>query len=87
VVHASFPDLHFDIEDIVAKGNKVVYRYKYAAPTRMILWVSQRPVGKSASQAFTFQHGKLQEQRENWDALGLMRQLGVVPEPAQESEV
>ncbi len=26
--------------------------------------------------------GKLQEEWENWDMLGLLRQLGVVPQPA-----
>jgi predicted ester cyclase len=25
--------------------------------------------------------GKLQEEWENWDTLGLMRQLGVIPQP------
>jgi predicted ester cyclase len=27
MVHASFPDLHFKIEDMIAEGDKVVYRY------------------------------------------------------------
>jgi len=27
MVHDSFPDLHFTIEDMIAEGEKVVYRY------------------------------------------------------------
>ena len=27
IVHTSFPDLHFTIQDMVAEGDKVVYRY------------------------------------------------------------
>jgi steroid delta-isomerase-like uncharacterized protein len=31
MVQASFPDLHFTIEDMIAEGNKVVYRYSFSA--------------------------------------------------------
>ncbi len=27
MVHVTFPDLHFTVEDMVAEGDKVVYRY------------------------------------------------------------
>jgi predicted ester cyclase len=42
MVHAGFPDLHFDIEDMLAEEDKVVYRYTVRGTNQMILWVLLR---------------------------------------------
>jgi steroid delta-isomerase-like uncharacterized protein len=82
MVHASFPDLHFTIEDMIAERDKVVYRYT-ARGTHEKDFMGIPATGKQIS--FTGIHiyrvadGKLQEEWENWDTLGLMRQLGVIP--------
>jgi steroid delta-isomerase-like uncharacterized protein len=84
MVHASFPDLHFTIEDMIAEEDKVVYRYT-ARGTHEKDFMGIPATGKQIS--FTGIHiyrvddGKLQEEWENWDTLGLMRQLGVIPQP------
>ena len=81
IVHASFPDLHFTIEDIVAEGDKVVYRYTVRG-THQNAFMGIAATGKQIS--FTGIHiyrvgnGKLQEEWENWDTLGVMRQLGAL---------
>lgn len=81
MVHTSFPDVHFTIEDMIAEGDKVVYRYSVRATHRKD-FMGIPAIGKQIS--FTGIHiyrvgdGKLQEEWENWDMLGLMRQLGVV---------
>lgn len=82
MVHASFPDVRFTIEDMIAEGDKVVYRYSVHG-THQKDFMGISATGKQIS--FTGMHiyrvasGKLQEEWENWDTLGLMRQLGVVP--------
>ena len=84
MVHASFPDLHFKIEDMIAEGDKVVYRYSVRG-THQKDFMGIAATGKQIS--FTGIHiyrvgdGKLQEEWENSDTLRLMRQLGVIPQP------
>ena len=38
MVRASFPDLHFTIEDMIGEEDKVVYRYQYAARIERTSW-------------------------------------------------
>ena len=82
IVHAGFPDLHFTIEDMVAEGDRVVYRYTVRG-THQNAFMGIAPTGKQIS--FTGIHiyrvgnGQLQEEWENWDTLGVMRQLGALP--------
>ncbi len=84
MVHASFPDLHFTVEDMVAEGDKVVYRYTVRG-THLGDFMGIAPTGKQFAvtgiHIYRVADGKLQEEWENWDMLGLMRQLGVLPEP------
>ena len=84
MVHASFPDVHFTIQDMIAEADRVVYRYSVSG-THQKDFMGIATTGKQIS--FTGIHiyrvcdGKLQEEWENWDMLGLMRQLGVIPGP------
>jgi steroid delta-isomerase-like uncharacterized protein len=84
MVHASFPDLHFKIEDMIAEGDKVVYRYSVRG-THQKDFMGIAATGKQISfrgiHIYRVGDGKLQEEWENWDTLGLMRQLGVIPQP------
>ncbi|MDP9439212.1 MAG: ester cyclase [Actinomycetota bacterium] len=80
-LHA-FPDLHFSIEDQVAEGDRVVTRWTSSAthqgelmgiaPTGNRTGVSGVTVGRISG-------GKLAEDWNNWDTLGLMRQIGAAP--------
>ena len=86
MVHASFPDLHFTVEDMVAEGDKVVYRYTVRG-THQGDFMGIAPTGKQFAvtgiHIYRVGDRKFQEEWENWDMLGLMRQLGVLPQPGQ----
>ena len=80
----AFPDLQSTIEDQVAEGDKVVTRFTsrgthqgepedFGAPTGNRIEVT----GITFEQ---FADGKIVEDWTNFDALGLLQQLGLVPE-------
>jgi steroid delta-isomerase-like uncharacterized protein len=80
---AAFPDLHLTIEDVIAEGETVMTRWSCRgthkgdlngiAPTGKQITISGLTVARVSN-------GKIVEGYVNWDALGLMQQLGVVPQ-------
>jgi steroid delta-isomerase-like uncharacterized protein len=82
----AFHDLRLNIEDLLADGETVVARWSCRGVHKGDL-NGIAPTGKQfAITGVTiarFANGKIVEGFVNWDALGLMRQLGVVPEPAK----
>ena len=82
----AFPDLRLTIEDVIAEGETVMARWSCRgthkgdlsgiAPTGKQFTISGVSIARIAG-------GKLAEGWINWDALGLMQQLGVVPELAK----
>ena len=85
----AFPDVAFAIEDQVAEGEKVGTRW-VARGTHQGELMGIAPTGNSIEvRAFTLQRfsgGKIAEDWAHYDALGMMRQLGVVPDPGQSQE-
>jgi steroid delta-isomerase-like uncharacterized protein len=82
---AAFPDLHFEAEDIIASGDKVVARLRCTG-TNTGDFMGMPATGKSVDiegiDIIRFEDDGLAH--EHWgvfDALGMMQQLGVVPEP------
>jgi len=79
---AAIPDLHATIDDMVAEGDKVVVRYT-AEGTQLGQLPGIPPTGKrfrtSGISVYRLAEGKLAEQWEQADMLGLMQQLGVLP--------
>ena len=82
--HAAFPDLHYTIEDQVAEGDKVVTRTTWRG-THKGTFVGIPPTGKQVAvtglDMTRWAGGKAVEHWANQDLLGLMQQLGVVPQP------
>ena len=82
----AFPDVRLTIEDIIAEGETVMTRWSCRgthkgdlsgiAPTGKQITISGVTIARLAN-------GKMAEGWVNWDALGLMQQLGVVPELAK----
>ena len=78
----AFPDLHFIIDDLLAEGDKVVSRYtahgthrgslQGIAPTGKQVTVTGIAINRIAN-------GKVVESWLNFDALGMLQQLGVIP--------
>ena len=82
----AFPDLRFTIEEQVAEGDKVVTRWTSSATHQgelMGIPATGNRTGVSGITISRISEGKLVEDWNNWDTLGLMRQLGVIPEPEQ----
>jgi predicted ester cyclase len=81
---AAFPDLHGTIEDQIAEGDKVVSRMTYRGTHQGEL-MGIPPTGKQVTMSFIGIHritaGKVAEGWVNFDALGMMQQLGVIPSP------
>ncbi len=83
---AAFPDIRLTIEDIIAEGETVVARWSCRGAHRGE-FNGIAPTGKqftvSGITIARFAGGKIVEGFVNWDAMGLMKQLGVVPETAK----
>jgi steroid delta-isomerase-like uncharacterized protein len=83
---AAIPDLRVPIEDMVAEGDKVVVRWTAEGTQRGEL-LGIPPAGKrlrfSGISIYRLAEGKVAEVWEQFDRLGLMQQLGVVPPPRQ----
>jgi len=88
MTRAAFPDLQITHEDIFAgEGDRVVTRWT-ARGTHKGEFMGIAPTGKLATVTgttiFRISGGKLQEERVQWDTLGLLRSLGVMP-PAEKA--
>ena len=79
---AAFPDLHISINDQVAEGDKLVTRWT-ATGTHKGALMGIAPTGKrSTVTGISVEHykdGKAAAAWNNWDTLGMLQQLGVVP--------
>lgn len=79
----AFPDLRVTVEEQVAHGNTVVTRWTTTGTHRGDLW-GVPPTGKSFTITGVtidrFVEGKIAESKESWDALGMLQQLGILPE-------
>ncbi|MGH2535082.1 MAG: ester cyclase [Thermomicrobiales bacterium] len=80
--HAAFPDLHFQIDDLVAEGNKVVTRWTLTGTHRgefMGIPATGHAIRVAGTSLDRIEHGQIQEGFDGWDALGLRQQLGAIP--------
>ena len=79
----AFPDLQFTVEEVIAESDIVVWRWT-AHGTHLGEILGIAPTRKQAVSTGTvtchIANGKLQETWINWDALGLLQQLGGVPQ-------
>ncbi len=85
---AAFPDVQATIEDLIADGDTVVARLTYRG-THQGAFQGIAPTGKQISMSsidiVRIADGKIVEEWESPDNLGLLQQLGVVPTPGQAS--
>ncbi len=79
---SAFPDLHFTIEDMVAEGDKIAWRFK-AEGTHQGELQGIPPTGKRVVVAGTLisriVSGQFVEDWNALDMLGMLQQLGVIP--------
>ena len=78
----AMPDAQFIIDETIAEGDKVAVRYTCRGTHRGEL-VGIAPTGKEVMVTgiliFRTANGRIEEVWVNWDALGLLQQLGAVP--------
>ena len=83
----AFPDVHIEIEDQVAEGDKVVTRWTGTGTHEGDL-MGIAPTGNKVTlpgmEIVRFSGGKLAEGWEGYDSMVLMEQLGVMPSPEEE---
>src|SRR5262245_15718029 len=81
---AAFPDLHLQINELVAEGNKLVTSWT-AHGTHQGELMGILATGKSVTvngiAIDRFENGQSIEHWEVFDQMGLMQQLGIVPAP------
>ena len=84
MVNAAFSDNHYVIEDQIAEGNRVVTRVTWRA-THTGDFQGHPPTGKriqvSGIAIERHKDGKIVERWLNYDQLGVMQQLGLIPPP------
>lgn len=82
MIRSAYPDFHMAIEDQIAEGDKVVTRYT-ARGTHKGKFMGIPPTGKKVTVRGIHIHriagGKVVEGWSEFDQLGALQQLGVVP--------
>ena len=80
--HQALPDVHVDIEDAFASGDRVVLRYT-ARGTQTGELMGVPPTGKKMTvrgiTIFQIANGKIHREWTEYDRLGIVRQLGLLP--------
>jgi predicted ester cyclase len=83
----AFTNAHISLEEQLAEGDRVVTRWR-ASGTHQGELMGVAPTGNQVTiTGITINRisgGKIAESWTNYDALGMMQQLGAVPEPGQE---
>ena len=82
----AFPNGRAVIEDMIAEGDEVAYRWTYRGTHQGEL-MGIPPTGKEVTitgiTINRFADGKIVEEWNNFDQLGMMQQLGVIPAPGK----
>jgi steroid delta-isomerase-like uncharacterized protein len=83
-MRVAFPDYRFVVEDLIGGEDKVVARVTVTGTHQgemMGLAPTYKPVRTTGIEVFRLEDGKLAEHWATFDALGMLRQLGMVPVP------
>jgi steroid delta-isomerase-like uncharacterized protein len=81
----AFPDVKIEIEDMIAEGDKVAFRWSATATHRgdgLSVPATNRRVRFTGMGFVRVENGKLAEGWNNFDQLAMLQQLGVVTLPA-----
>jgi steroid delta-isomerase-like uncharacterized protein len=83
MVHAALPDADGSVDEVIAEGDRAVIRWTLRGTHRGDL-LGIPPTGRRVEwtgiSIYRLANGKVVEEQGEEDALGLMRQLGVIPE-------
>lgn len=79
----AFPDLHATVEDIVSEGDQAVARVSFTGTHKgelMGMPATGKSIDVSTMDMIRFEDGKAAEHWGVTDQMGMMQQLGVIPE-------
>jgi steroid delta-isomerase-like uncharacterized protein len=80
----AYPNLQLSVDDLVAEGDKVAVRWTargtHNGPLGDIPATGKQAIISGIS-VLTITGGKVAAQHTNWDTLGMLQQLGVIPTP------
>jgi steroid delta-isomerase-like uncharacterized protein len=83
---SAFPDCRLNIDELLSMGDRVVLRFTYSG-THKNTFEGIAPTGRHVKgtgiSIYRFTGDRIRETFTNWDALGLMTQLGVVTMPGK----
>jgi steroid delta-isomerase-like uncharacterized protein len=82
----AFPDLHYDLKDVIAQGDRVavtwVAKGTHKAPLTMpngdSIPATQKKATVSGSSFYEMRNNKISRQQIYWDPVDLLTQLGVI---------
>jgi len=81
---SAFPDIHYEIDDLIATDEKVAVRWT-ATGTDTVGFLGMPPTGVRASvggiNIYRVENRLLAEHWDQWDLAGLLQQLGALPAP------
>jgi steroid delta-isomerase-like uncharacterized protein len=84
LMRRAFPDFCFEVEDLIAEGDKVAARVSVSG-THLGEMMGLAPTGKRVStsgiEVFRFEQGKMAEHWAAFEALDMLQQIGMVPVP------
>src|SRR3712207_5155141 len=86
MMRSALPDLRITIEDDMSEGDKVATRWIAQGTHQGELRGAPPIVNKVTATGITIhriEEDKIVEEWSNWDALGMMHQIGAVPSPQQ----
>jgi predicted ester cyclase len=91
MIRMAFPDLHFEVHEILADGDFVAFRSTmtgtHQGPLNLMPGRSIQPTGRKVIVPHLYfirmVDGQSKDLWHQWDIPGMMRQLGVMPEPQE----
>lgn len=89
VIHgmrAAFPDMHWNVEEQISEGDRVMTRFEWTGTHQgnfLGVPASGRPVKVWGVVIDRFQNDRITDTRIIMDVLGLMMQIGAIPAPGQ----
>jgi steroid delta-isomerase-like uncharacterized protein len=85
-LHRAFPDMSFSVKELMAIGDKVISRYTLRGTQQgefAGIPATGNKVEISGIMISRIENGKIVEEKEEWDMLGFMQQLGMELRPKE----
>ncbi|WP_277554069.1 ester cyclase [Halobaculum limi] len=90
-VRSGTSQFEFEVDDLIGEDDRVVLRYTLSGRNTGPSFLTDEPTGKSwegsGISIYRFEDGKVAEQWDRFDYLGVMQQLGLIPAAANEATV